>query len=202
MITYGQTDANLETISTAFVDSEEFRNTYGALDNQEFVQLAYRNVLGRVPDDAGLNHWRNALDNGLERGEFMIAFSESAEFVTLTATSAPLAGYLQWYKTGVRFACGVGNVDLPVGGAYGDILLWSESETDVPVSVVLNSPAGESDRSDGTLQVDRYDFYWNIPLSEHGVSSVVIDVDSSNEIFWTVVYYSHPHAQDRDPWSG
>ena len=201
MITYSQTDANLETISAAFVDSQEFRNTYGSLNNQEFVELVYANVLNRIPDVAGLAHWRNALDNGLGRGALMIAFSESNEYVNLTETWAPLAGYLQWYQAPVRFSCGSGNATLPVSGVYADILIWNEAENSVPTSVTLHSPAGEVDRFDGTLQEDHYDFIWNIALSEEGVSSVGIDVDSNAAAFWTVVYYPHPHAQDRSPYS-
>ncbi len=202
MTTYGQTDANLETISTAFVDSQEFRNRYGSLNNQEFVELVYANVMNRIPDDAGLAHWRNALDNGLDRGELMIAFSESAEFVNLTRTMAPLAGYLQWYKTGVRFFCGVGNVNLLVEGDYADVHVWNGSENEHQASVAISTPAGELDRSDFSLPVGYYNFIWNMPLADNNVSSIQIAVDNSNLTFWTVVYYPHPHAEDRNPYSG
>lgn len=81
----------LLTASNSFVDSPEFRSTYGDLDATEFVTLVYDNVLRRSPDQSGLEHWVNAIDNGLSRGEVMLGFSESAEFIDRTNTSTPVA---------------------------------------------------------------------------------------------------------------
>ncbi|MEM9653880.1 MAG: DUF4214 domain-containing protein [Actinomycetota bacterium] len=70
----------LKQISAEFVASGEFRDRYGALSNQQFVELIYQNVLGRAPDAGGLAHWTSVLDGGVSRGEVMIGFSESSEF--------------------------------------------------------------------------------------------------------------------------
>jgi hypothetical protein len=44
------------------------------------------NTLDRAADQAGLEHWTGALDRGaLTRAEVVLAFSESAEHVGLTA---------------------------------------------------------------------------------------------------------------------
>jgi uncharacterized protein (DUF1501 family) len=68
-------------VSEQFAQSAEFRNRYGSLDDQQFVTMAYRNVLGREPDPAGLAHWVGTLARGVSRGRVMLGFSDSAEFV-------------------------------------------------------------------------------------------------------------------------
>lgn len=79
----------LASVSDAFAQSPEFISEYGRLDDPAFVELVYRNVLGRSPDNSGLQFWLNELASGLDRGSVMIGFSESAEFVNATATVAP-----------------------------------------------------------------------------------------------------------------
>ena len=79
----------LSAISDAFAASAEFQARYGPLDNQAFVIQVYANVLQRPPDPAGLDHWTGQLDHGLSRGQMMIGFSESAEFIGRTSTSPP-----------------------------------------------------------------------------------------------------------------
>jgi hypothetical protein len=63
-----------------FAGSPEFIQTYGSLDNTQFVQQLYRNVLGREADTAGLNDWVGRLDAGASRGTILAGFSESDEF--------------------------------------------------------------------------------------------------------------------------
>lgn len=68
-------------ISEQFAQSPEFTRRYGNLDNANFVDLAYRNVLGRGPDGAGLAHWVDMLNRGTGRGAVMQGFSDSPEFI-------------------------------------------------------------------------------------------------------------------------
>ncbi len=75
-----QSGRTLAQISAEFAASNEFRQRYGALSNQQFVELVYRNALSRSPDSGGLEHWTNTLDSGASRGDVMVGFSESAEF--------------------------------------------------------------------------------------------------------------------------
>ncbi len=87
--------ASLDYISGAFAASPEFEQTYGSTQNEQFVDLVYRNVLGRTPDEAGANYWVQQLEQGLGRGSMMIAFSESAENLQRTlATTQVTATYL------------------------------------------------------------------------------------------------------------
>lgn len=76
---------SLAQISQQFAASSEFQTTYGQLDNRGFVDLIYRNVMGREADPAGQRHWARVLDEGrVSRGGVMIGFSDSVEFKQLT----------------------------------------------------------------------------------------------------------------------
>jgi len=76
--------AELVSISDAFAGSDEFNSTYGSLNNSDFVTLVYQNVLGRDPDQSGLDYWTGILDSSTQtRGQVMVGFSESPEYQTL-----------------------------------------------------------------------------------------------------------------------
>jgi hypothetical protein len=79
----------LAAISDVFAASAEFVDTYGALDDGQFVDQVYANVLGRAPDAGGMGYWTGQLANGVTRGQVMLAFSESAEFIEFTNTGGP-----------------------------------------------------------------------------------------------------------------
>ena len=71
----------LQFVSDSFATSSEFRQRYGSLSNTAFVDLVYRNVLGRGADAAGLSYWVGQLNSGaLNRGGVMLNFSESGEY--------------------------------------------------------------------------------------------------------------------------
>lgn len=122
---------NLDSMSDFFAASPEFQASYGALTDTEFVSLVYRNVLGRDPDSAGRQYWIDQLSTGaIDRGRLMIGFSESEEYVRITDTSIPLAGYFNWYPPGTRFWCGrTDTVDLTEGDKFVDILFTNPSST-------------------------------------------------------------------------
>jgi hypothetical protein len=63
-----------------FASSTEFLLRYGSLNNTQYVQQLYRNVLGREADTAGLADWVGQLDAGASRGAILVGFSESDEF--------------------------------------------------------------------------------------------------------------------------
>ncbi|MFT7601123.1 MAG: hypothetical protein ACI8TP_004074 [Acidimicrobiales bacterium] len=79
--------ASLANISRAFASSPEFVQRYGHLSQRAFVRLVYVNVLGREPDEAGYAYWISEMNNGVNRGDIMIGFSESAEFQRATGIS-------------------------------------------------------------------------------------------------------------------
>lgn len=80
---------SLAQISQFFANSPEFTSRYGALNNQQFVELIYQNVLGRAGEPDGVTYWAGQLAAGVSRGQVMIGFTESAEFVARTGTSSP-----------------------------------------------------------------------------------------------------------------
>ncbi|MGN6695610.1 MAG: DUF4214 domain-containing protein, partial [Aquihabitans sp.] len=70
----------LDSISSTFAGSNEFKTRYGTLSNNAFVKLVYQNVLGRNGDAGGINYWTNQLDlKRKSRGQVMTGFSESNE---------------------------------------------------------------------------------------------------------------------------
>lgn len=68
------------TISTAFASADEFAQRYGSLNDRAFIDLVYRNVMGRAPDGGGERYWLDRLRNGTSRGELMTFFSDSPEY--------------------------------------------------------------------------------------------------------------------------
>ncbi len=106
----------LRSVVSGFVNSTEFQNIYGSLDNAGFVMQLYENVLGRVPDAAGLENWVSRLDSGISREEIVLGFSQSAEFQDKTA--AELRTYMSAVE-GDRIDGGEGS-DLLFGGLGGD----------------------------------------------------------------------------------
>ena len=81
---------SLQNVSEFFAQSEEFGERYGSLDDGQFVDLVYTNVLGRLPDAKGRAHWVTTLSTGKNsRGGVMLGFSGSPEYVTKTGTTPP-----------------------------------------------------------------------------------------------------------------
>ncbi len=82
------TNLPYRAISDAFASSTEFSQRYGSLGNDGFIDLVYRNVLGRAADGEGRAYWLGEMGRGVTRGQVMLGFSESAEFITKTNTLA------------------------------------------------------------------------------------------------------------------
>lgn len=76
---------SLARVSTEFAGAQEFRNRYGSLSSSQFVDLVYRNVLARDPDQGGRAFWIGRLTSGSARGQMMVGFSESPEYRGKTA---------------------------------------------------------------------------------------------------------------------
>ncbi|MFV0256961.1 MAG: DUF4214 domain-containing protein [Acidimicrobiales bacterium] len=81
--------SSIDQVSAEFAASQEFRDRYGSLNNAQFVDLVYRNVLGRAPDPSGFTFWNAQLAAGVSRGAIMAGFSDSPEMVMRTGTAAP-----------------------------------------------------------------------------------------------------------------
>lgn len=97
-IKYMDEGGALTNVAQQFIDSQEFRNSYGSLDNKKFVNQLYLNVLDRNGEPTGINGWVNGLANGLSRADVLKGFSESGEN---KANVAGLIGngisYTEWW---------------------------------------------------------------------------------------------------------
>lgn len=79
-------------VSQAFASTPEFRTMYGSLTDRQFVDLVYRNVLGRPADADGLTYWSDQLRRGARtRGQVMLGFSDSTENRRRTAAATDVA---------------------------------------------------------------------------------------------------------------
>lgn len=76
---------SINTVSSSFAASAEFKKMYGNLTNGQFVTLVYQNVLDRNPTPADHAYWKGQLDQGaINRGRLMTLFSESGEYKALS----------------------------------------------------------------------------------------------------------------------
>lgn len=75
-----ENNTSIQSVSSQFQGSDEFRDMYGtAVSNDKWISLVYNNVLHRAPDAEGLKWWASALDQGADRAEVLVGFSESDE---------------------------------------------------------------------------------------------------------------------------
>ncbi|MEZ5225840.1 MAG: DUF4214 domain-containing protein [Acidimicrobiales bacterium] len=189
-------------MSASFEVSDEFVQTYGRLDNREFVRLVYRNVMDRDPDPAGWDHWTSSLNGGYSRGAVMIAFSESEEFVVKTNTWPPLAGYLTWYSRPKMFACGIGQVSVPTNDMrYADVAVWNDSAEAISFEIDYWPVGSAPGTGPITLQPNEYYFEWNVEHDPRVVFDIEINVPIDNDkVFWTVMRYDSMHSATRHPY--
>ncbi len=86
-------ELSLGAIAQQFTTVPEFSDTYGPLTDREFVELIYKNVLGRDPplvEITGPAFWTGQLATGARsRGQVMVEFSESQEYRTRWTPNAP-----------------------------------------------------------------------------------------------------------------
>jgi hypothetical protein len=71
--------AQISVVAESFARSPEFRARFGAGTHAAFVDLVYRNVLGRAPGAGDVDYWVGRIQAGKTRGWVMAAFSESTE---------------------------------------------------------------------------------------------------------------------------
>lgn len=67
-------------VAQAFLNSAEFTDTSGTLNNAQFVELLYQNSFNRPADNQGLANWTAAIDMGLlSRAQVAVAIVGSPE---------------------------------------------------------------------------------------------------------------------------
>lgn len=77
-----------------FRSAPEFIAKYGSnVSNRDYTYNMYKNVLGREPDQGGIDYWTNVVDIGwVSRDQLLIEFAQSPENISLTAPNTT-AGY-------------------------------------------------------------------------------------------------------------
>ena len=201
---YAGGERSLVQIASAFEQTPEFEARYGAVADDAFVSLVYRNVLARTSDPGGRAYWRGRLETGMSRGQLMVAFSESREFVERTGTMAPLAGFLRTYPTGTVWACGSGSQQLLMARSetsrFVDVLAVN-ADVSAPQSVMVQTLGGATDLlTEMVLDPAQYSLTWNHRTHESAAQMVILDVQASPFLSWTVVFYPSTMAADRPGW--
>ena len=73
--------ASIEDVASNLILSDEFIEEYGAnLDNGEFVDALYMNILDRAGDESGRAFWMGELASGLARSDVLLEFANSTEY--------------------------------------------------------------------------------------------------------------------------
>ncbi len=148
---YRQDEVPLQAIADVFAQSDEFADTYGSLSNRQFVELVYKNVLGRnlpLVEVAGPNYWTQQLGlRTITRGALMVAFSEAPEYLN------------RWERgdcpdPGQAVPTAVDDRDTVLNGA-SVTLNWTQNDTlpqGTVVSALTNGSKGTTtDNGDGTF---------------------------------------------------
>ena len=77
-----------ETVIAEFVESPEFQNTFGTLDNRAFIEQLFLNVFDREASTADVNAFAGTLDQGRTRADVVTELANSAEFVQTTTVGS------------------------------------------------------------------------------------------------------------------
>ncbi len=73
---------SMAEIALAFSNNQELVTRYGNLNNAQYVDLIYRNTLGRDGDTAGRTYWTNRLNSSAEtRASLLQQFANSQELI-------------------------------------------------------------------------------------------------------------------------
>ena len=68
----------LSDIAAGFAAHAKFSELYGGLDNQQFVEAIYVNVLGFAGDSKGVRYWVGEIDKGTSHADMLVDFIGSA----------------------------------------------------------------------------------------------------------------------------
>ncbi len=167
---YSEGRWSLAGMSQFFSGSDEFVGLYGSLSNQQFVNLIYQNILGRTGEASGVQFWTDQLNTGARtRGQVMLAFSEGPEYVAITGTAQPMAGYYQSYPEGTMWYCGTENRDIPFSPGtvfYADgFAELSETSVDVTENFIIRTEGPRRELNsilvNSILERGTYGYFWN-----------------------------------------
>jgi hypothetical protein len=120
-------------IAESFVNSDEFHLRYGTTEVTEaFITSLYNQVLGRMPDDGGMQNWMNS---GLSAAQILANFSESQE--SKNNSTGAIATFLDDCAKGTQDYSGKlmdtkpvagAQVELPAAVANGSAVIITEKQ--------------------------------------------------------------------------
>lgn len=74
-----------------WLNSDAFKTIHGPNSNAEYLSVLYIDILGRMPDPEGFDHWLAKLDGGvLTREQLLVEFTKSVEFRSEVDADDPL----------------------------------------------------------------------------------------------------------------
>ncbi|WP_147041322.1 DUF4214 domain-containing protein, partial [Skermanella aerolata] len=83
-ISHHEAGLSLADIADVFVGSGEARQLHGDMTDEQYVDMLYREGLGREADEGGRAGWLNGLGSGaLDRGDILLSIADSAEMMKL-----------------------------------------------------------------------------------------------------------------------
>ncbi len=213
---YSENGRTLAAMSQFFSGSDEFIGLYGSLNNSQFVNLIYQNILGRPGEASGVEFWTGRLDRGeLTRGQVMLAFSEGPEYVRLTGTAPPLAGYYQSYPEGTVWACGTTNETIRINRPTGPVRVDGFAALDATnnntsenfIAWTLGPNQENNDNLVNRLvPAGEYYYFWDgvFDTGRLAQDSQYLDVrgidDNRTGFHWTIVFYPTSIGDQRGGW--
>ena len=76
----------LKLVASGYLNSPEFQVKYGNADQATFINLLYKNILGRAADLGGTSFINNWIAGGATREDVTLGFTESPEYISQCAT--------------------------------------------------------------------------------------------------------------------
>ena len=67
-------ESAVKTLASGFAAHAKFNSLYGSMNNQEFVQAIYKNILGQAGDSDGVAYWTDLIENGLSKSDMVANF--------------------------------------------------------------------------------------------------------------------------------
>ncbi len=79
----------LKELSSDFKNYSTFISTYNNMNNKEFIEYIYKNILDKLEDTKDINHWIQYLNNGKSRLEMTFNFIKTFLNLNLTSQNFP-----------------------------------------------------------------------------------------------------------------
>ena len=71
----------LRNVASGYLNSPEYQIKFGNTDQSTFINLLYKNILGRDADQSGMSFITQWMANGATREDVTLGFTESPEYI-------------------------------------------------------------------------------------------------------------------------